>query len=131
MKYLLIPFLLFSTAQATEIPIYQTSLYTGAAALFLVWVLIVILLMRKRTQDKKLLAEKEEKIVWQRQINAQNEHRHIQKEQEMEKEILKLTHTIETLELELKEGTKNQVVNKIEALQSKRQTAQSRLNRSL
>jgi len=128
MKYLLIPFLLFSTAQAVEIPLYQTSLYTGVAALFLILVTTVFVLMRKCAQEKKRLAEKEEKIVWQRQINAQNEHRHIQREQEMEKEILRLNHTIETLEIELKEGTKNQVVNKIEALQRKRQTAQSRIN---
>ena len=127
MKHLLMIFLFLNTAQAAQTSVYQISLYTGIIFLFLLLLGILIVVMRKRSKDKQLLQEKEEKIIWQRQINAQNEHRHMQREQEMEKEILKLTHTIENLELRLKEGTKNQVVTKIEELQNKRQTAQSRL----
>ena len=126
MKHLLMLLLFVHTVQATEIPIYQTSLYTGTVFLFLLLAGIMFIFIRKNTKNKKLLAEKEEKIMWLRQINAENEHRHTQREQEMEKEILKQTHTIENLELKLKEGTKNQVVSKIEELQSRRQTAQKR-----
>jgi rubrerythrin len=82
--------------------------------------------MMKRSKDRKLLQEKEEKIVWLTRSNAENEQRHTQREQELEKEILKQAHTIETLELRMKEGTKNQVVSKIEELQNRRQTAQGR-----
>jgi hypothetical protein len=126
MKHLLMLLLFVHAAQAAEAPIYQTSLYTGTVFLFLLLAGIIVVFMKKNSKNKKLLAEKEEKIMWLRQINAENEHRHTQREQEMEKEILKQTHTIENLELKLKEGTKNQVVAKIEELQNRRQTAQGR-----
>jgi hypothetical protein len=114
------------TVQAAEAPIYQTSLYTGTVFLFLLLAGIIAVLMTKRSKDRKLLQEKEEKIVWLMQNNTESEQRHLQREQEMEKEILKQAHTIENLELKLKEGTKNQVVSKIEELQNRRQTAQGR-----
>jgi hypothetical protein len=114
------------TIQAAEAPIYQTSLYTGTVFLFLLLAGIIAVLMTKRSKDRKLLQEKEEKIVWLMQNNTESEQRHLQREQEMEKEILKQAHTIENLELRLKEGTKNQVVSKIEELQNRRQTAQGR-----
>jgi hypothetical protein len=114
------------TVQAAEAPIYQTSLYTGTVFLFLLLAGIIMILMMKRSKDRKLLQEKEEKIVWLMQNNTESEQRHLQREQEMEKEILKQAHTIENLELKLKEGTKNQVVSKIEELQNRRQTAQGR-----
>lgn len=114
-------------AQAAEAPIYQTSLYTGTVFLFLLLAGIIVVLMMKRTKDRQLLQEKEEKIVQLIRQNAENEQHHMQREQEMEKEILTLTHTIENLELRLKEGTKNQVVTKIEELQNKRQAAQNKL----
>jgi hypothetical protein len=63
-----------------------------------------------------------------RQIHAEHEQTHLQKEKTLENEILKLTHANENLELRLKEGTKNQVVSKIEELQNKRQTVQNRLD---
>jgi len=131
MKYLLIILLFLNTAQASQTSIYETSLYTGTVFLFLLLLAITIVQMRKNSQDKQILKEKEEKITWLRQIYAEKEHSHLQNVQELEKEILKLTHSNENLELRLKEGTKNQVVNKIEELQNKRQTAQSRLDTQL
>jgi len=126
MKHILMLLFVVHTVQAAEAPIYQTSLYTGTVFLFLLLAGIIAVLMTKRSKDGKLLQEKEEKIVWLTRSNAENEQRHIQREQELEKEILKQAHTIETLELRLKEGTKNQVVSKIEELQNRRQTAQGR-----
>jgi hypothetical protein len=120
--------LLFHTLQAAEFSTYETSLYTGTVSLFLLLLAIVIVMMKKSAKDKALLEEREEKIAWLRQIHAENEFRCQEQAKELEKEILKLTHTIETLELKLKEGTKNQVVEKIEALQNKRMSAQSRLD---
>lgn len=131
MKYLLMILLSLHTVQASQTSLYETSLYTGTVFLFLLLLGIIIVLMRNSSKNKQLLQEKEEKVTWLRQIHAENEHRHMQKEQEMEKEILKLTHSIENLELRLKEGTKNQVVEKIEELQNKRQTARSRLETQL
>jgi len=128
MKHLLISLLFFTMLHAAQTPIFQMSIYTGVLFFFLLVVIIIIfILIKKRSKTARLLEEKEEKIKWLRQINAQNEHHHAQKEQEMEKEIMKLTHTIENLELKLKEGTKNQVIAKIEELQNKRRTAQNRI----
>jgi len=116
----------YHTAQASSTT-YETSLYTGTVFLFLLLFAIAMVQMRKSSQDKVILAEKEEKITWLRQIHAEQEQAHLQKEKTLENEILKLTHANENLELRLKEGTKNQVVSKIEELQNKRQTVQNRL----
>jgi len=118
----------YHTVQAAQTSVYETSLYTGTVFLFLLLLAIVLVQLRKGTQDKALLVEKEEKITWLHQVHAEQEQSHLKKEKELEKEILQLTHTNENLELRLKEGTKNQVVSKIEELQSKRQTVQNRLS---
>jgi len=129
MKHLLISLLfLHTTIEAAEFSTYETSLYTGTVSLFLLLLAIVIVMMKKSSKDKALLKEKEEKITWLRQIHAENEFRCQENIKELEKEIMKLSHTIESLELKLKEGTKNQVVEKIEALQNKRKAAQDRLD---
>ena len=71
-------------------------------------------------KQRELLKEKEEKIAWLRKVMAQNEHAKTKLEHENEKKIMELTHTIEMLERKAKEGTKNQVVAKIEEQQQKR-----------
>ncbi len=71
-------------------------------------------------EKHELLGEKEEKIAWLRKVMAQNEHAKTKLEHENEKKIMELTHTIEMLERKAKEGTKNQVVAKIEEQQQKR-----------
>jgi nicotinamide mononucleotide adenylyltransferase len=128
MKHLLMTLFLIHTAEAGQGSVYETSLYTGTVAFFLLMLAIIIVQMRKSAKDKALLTEREEKITWLRQIHAENEHRHLQQVQEMEKENLKLTHTIEDLERKLKEGTKNQVVSKIEELRNRRATVEKRLS---
>jgi len=126
MKYLLSIFFFLNTVQAAQISMYEMSLY-GSTVFIFILLITAIVLMKKRSKDKQLLKEKEEKITWLRQIHAEKEHNHLKNVQELEKEILKLTHSNENLKLRLKEGTKNQVVNKIEELQNRRQTVQSRL----
>jgi uncharacterized membrane protein len=123
MKQLLILLLLVHTAHASQSSLYQTSLYTGTVFLFLLLLGMVFVMMKRASQQNEVLKEKEAKITWLRQIHAENEQKHLNKEKELEKEILKLEHTIEKLELQLAEGTKNQVVEKIEALQKKRAAA--------
>ena len=72
-------------------------------------------------RKRELLGEKEQKIAWLRKMMAQNEYAKTKLEHENEKKIMELTHTIETLERKVKEGTKNQVVAKIEEQQRKRE----------
>ena len=127
MKYLLIFFFSFHTLQATQSSTYETSLYTGTLFLFLLLLAITLVQMKRASQDKLLLQEKEEKILALSKVYAEKEQGHLQTELALEKEIMKLTHSNESLELRLKEGTKNQVVTKIEELQNRRQTVLSRL----
>ena len=87
--------------------------------LFLLLGAIALVQMRRASQDKLLLQEKEEKILVLSKVYAEKEQEHLHKELALEKEILKLTHSNESLELKLKEGTKNQVVTKIEELENK------------
>ena len=125
MKLLLMLLLSFPVLLSAQTSIYETSLYTGTVFLFLLLLAIIVVQMKKASQEKEILKEKESKITWLRQVHAENEHRHLKQVQELEKEILKLNHTIEKLELQLAEGTKNQVVEKIEALQKKRNAARA------
>jgi len=81
---------------------------------------------KRLKETEKTLEEKEEKVLWFRQLTAQHEQAKTKQDHETEKQILHLNHTIETLERKLKEGTKNQVVAKIEAQQHKRDNALSR-----
>jgi len=121
MKHLFVFASITYMLNASDSSLYQTSLYTGTLFLFLLLLAIVLVMMKKTSQDKELIKEKESKITWLRQIHAENEQKHLEEIKELEKEILKLTHTIEKLELQLAEGTKNQVVQKIEALKKKRE----------
>jgi uncharacterized protein HemX len=95
--------------------------------LMIVMVVIILALLYGVKQYKNLvhrqketLKEKDEKITWLREISAENDHRNLNKIHQFEKDIQALNHTIATLELKVKEGTKNQVVAKIEAQQRKR-----------
>jgi F420-0:gamma-glutamyl ligase-like protein len=128
MKYIVVFLFFIQTVATAQSSVYETSLYTGTVAFFLLMLAIILVQMRKGSKERALLSEKEEKITWLRHVHAENEQRHLQKIQEMEKENLKLQHTIENLERKLQEGTKNQVVSKIEELQSRRDTMQKRLS---
>ncbi len=82
---------------------------------------VLIYYYKKSKKQAEMLAEKDEKITFLRKLNATNEHRFSTKEHAFEKEMLALKHTVDTLEHTLKNGTKNQVVLKIESLQHKRE----------
>ena len=86
------------------------------ALLVIFFIMIVNLLLFGRSIKKYrvLLAEKDEKITFLRKIAAQNEQKRTQKKHKLEKKILTLEHEIQTLEAKLKDGSKNQVVTKIE-----------------
>lgn len=116
-------------------PLYASEVVVGEAMPYLaligiggtfVFFVLWSLCRSKLKETTSTLAEREEKIAWLRQINAQNEHDKVKFEHEMEKKMLEMQHTIETAEKKLKEGSKNQVIAKIESLQRKRNSALSR-----
>ncbi len=93
---------------------------TVGIGLGIVTLLTIVGLLGIVWRYKKRLKAKDEKIDWLREITAKNDYTHTKKAQEQEKQIVELNHTIEKLETKVKEGTKNQVVSKIEALEAKR-----------
>jgi predicted RNase H-like nuclease (RuvC/YqgF family) len=78
---------------------------------------------------KKELEEKEEKIQWLKQLEAQNEQKRVQNEHEREKEILELNSKIKELESKAKESSKNQVVAMIESQRDRRDKIIDRLSK--
>ena len=69
---------------------------------------------------KIMIKRQKEKIVNLKQLNAQEEARLERKVNDAEEKILELTHTVKRLNNNINEGTKNQVVTKINAQQNKR-----------
>lgn len=131
MKRIITGFVLLASSSplhASEVVAGEAMPYLALVGVGTAFVLFVLwsLCRSKLKETAAALAEKEEKVTWFRQITAQNEQAKIKHEHEMEKKVLELTHTVETLERKVKEGTKNQVVAKIEAQQRKRENALSR-----
>ncbi len=125
MRHLLLALLLIHTANAGEKAMQNTSLYLSIFFLILFIVSIYAFYVNKCNQKNILLQEKEKEIIALHQRHAEQEKEYFTKESEREKEILSLNHTIENMERKLQEGTKNQVVAKIESLQKKRQNKQN------
>ena len=129
MKYLLLALLSLHTLYANNVnnadavTIHSSSVYL--IMLFLVLALIVTyaFFIYKCNKIQKLLDEKNKVITSHKKKEREDELLVLNKNQEVEKEILSLQHTIADLERHIQEGTKNQVVLKIEALQKKRQNS--------
>lgn len=101
-----------------EIYLFAVSSISIVVLLGLIYVLFRA---KKELESKnKHIEEKDEKIKWLRQVAAENEYKYTTKDHETQKQIMALEHTVDILETQAKEGTKNQVVSKIEALQAKR-----------
>ena len=99
--------------------------YTSAILLaILIFIgLLLYLTIRYRKMLKKqeaLLVEKDEKIKSLRQYSYEMELKRVDREHEIEKEILSLNHSIKELETKEKEGLKSHVVTMIEAYEKKR-----------
>ena len=105
---------------------YQKEIALTALAIAILLIVLFVAQRKELKEAEALIKEKDEKIAWLRQIHAQNEHRLTQKIQELEKESMQQNHKIDKLETKLKEGTKNQVVAKIEELRAKREAARRR-----
>lgn len=101
-------------------PIYLVSLALLVLIPYLILLFLVVKYKKAFEKSEASLKEKEEKIKYLRQTHAEYEYKKTEDDHSHEKEIIALNHTIEQLELKLSEGTKNQVVAKIEALQNQR-----------
>ena len=99
-------------------------------ALFALLELIYFVLKYKKTikQQELTINEQKEKLESLRKTLAENELQSIQTAHEVEKKMLLLNNSIESLNEKAKSGTKNQVVSKIEALQSTRERLLKRVN---
>jgi len=114
-----------------ENTLMQNPIYLIYVAIFalIAYVILLFLAFKYKNAFQKatlLLKEKEEKIKYLRQTHAEYEYNKTQDDHKHEKERIALNHTIEQLELKLSEGTKNQVVSKIEALQNQRDKQRKR-----
>jgi len=97
-------------------------LLVTSLGLGLIFILAILLIQTKKRLNttSKLLEEKKEKVTWFRQIEAEHERKRVDLAHNVELEMQALNNTIETLKKEAKEGTKNQVVSKLELQQQKR-----------
>lgn len=123
MKYLLFMLITIHMLYANntgEVTVHSSTIYL--IMLFLVLALIVTyaFFINKCEKQQKQLNAKEKLIASLSKEEREKATATLKKEQEHEKEILILQHTIADLERNIQEGTKNQVVAKIEALQKKR-----------
>ncbi|SFV58444.1 hypothetical protein MNB_SV-10-970 [hydrothermal vent metagenome] len=124
-KMMISAILLFGTTLAEASVAEQEGMFVWpvvlSAALIILFLTYLVISYKNRIKHQNtLLEEKDEKIKWFREVSAKNEYNRTQKEHELEKQIVELNHTIEILEKKAKEGTKNQVVAKLEAQQNKR-----------
>ena len=126
MKYLfsiLLSISLLSAQETKEVTIHPSSMYLIFLFLFLAIIIGYAYFINKCNQQKKMLDTKDKQITTLEEEKRESQTSVLIKEQENEKEMLLLQHTIADLERNLQEGTKNQVVSKIEALEKKRQNS--------
>jgi hypothetical protein len=106
----------------------QVSLITLGGVVFLGLIWMVVKYHSDISKLTKELEEKDEKIQWLKQLEAQNEQKRVQQEHEREKEILELNSKIKELESKAKESSKNQVVAMIESQRDRRDKIIDRLS---
>ena len=124
MKYLLLILLSLHTLYANEsdaVTIHSSSVYLVMLFLLLALMITYAYFIYKCKKTAKIIEEKEAQLTRLTKKEQEQEKSKVQKDQETEQEIVALKHTIADLERNIQEGTKNQVVAKIEALEKKRQ----------
>ena len=102
----------------------------GLVILFVILVLVYSFLKQRTALKHKntLILEQEEKIKFLRQTHAEYEYKQTQKNHTDEKRFLEFQHTVTTLEEKINDGTKNQVVAKLEEYKNKRDQQLKRVN---
>ena len=130
MKYLLLTLLsihtLYANNTTAEVTIHSSSVYLIMLFLGLALIVSYAFFVHKCNKLQKLIEEKEGKIATFKKQEREDEIASLNKDKEVEKEILVLNHTIENLQRQMQEGTKNQVVLKIEELEKKRHNRQNK-----
>lgn len=124
MKYLLLSLLSIHTLYASnsaEVTIHSASVYLIMLFLMLALMVTYAYFLYKCNKQQKIIETKEAQITHYEKQQRDTETSLFKKDKEIEKEIFTLKHTIADLERKIQEGTKNQVVAKIEALEKKRQ----------
>ena len=121
MKYLFLSLLLMAQAHASEVTIHTTSIYMIILLLILALIITSAFFVHKCKQKEELLNAKQAEFKALKVGKAQEDKEALEKRQAVEKEIIALNYTISDLERQLQEGTKNQVVSKLEALRQQRQ----------
>ena len=109
----------------------QTYFIPVSLVLLFVLLILVYTIFRQRGMLKiqaKTCIEHEEKIKFLRQTHLEYQYKQSQKEHLSEKKVLELEHTIQNLEEKINDGTKNQVVAKLEAYKNKREKQLNRVN---
>jgi uncharacterized membrane protein YhiD involved in acid resistance len=109
----------------------QISIITLAGVVFLGMIWMIVKYKSNLNRLKKELDEKEEKIQWLKQLEAQNEQQRVQKEHENEKMILEYRSKIKELEAKAKESSKNQIVAMIESQRDRRDKILDRLSQKV
>lgn len=100
--------------------------------LFIFLLIFLVIRYRKIIKSKDtVIEERDEKIKSLRQYAYEMERKRVEREHEVEKEILELNHTIKALETQQKEGLKNQVVVMIDEYAKKREAQLARLSKML
>jgi len=110
---------------------YGTYMYSFGFFTFLVIFFLLYWALHYKNrlkQSELLLIEQQNDIEGLQKLNHENELERLKKELEMEKKILELQHTLETVEEKEKKGLKNQVVRKIEEYQNRRNQRLKRLD---
>ncbi len=110
---------------------YLTAIVLVTLILILLLLFMTIYYKKSLKSKERLLVEKEEKIKSLRQYAYEMERKKVEREHEVEKEILELQHTIKTLETQQKEGLKNQVAVMIDEYAKKREAQLERLSQML
>jgi len=129
MKYLLLTLLSLHTLYANNVnnadavTIHSSSVYLIMLFLVLALMISYAFFIHKCNKIQKIIEEKDKELSNYDKKEREDELLALNRNQEVEKEILALQHTIADLERHIQEGTKNQVVLKIEALQKKRQNS--------
>ncbi len=131
MKTILSLFLFFETIYAedfSKITISLTNIIIAFLIILVIILVIIIIFNNKKIKElNKTIKERDEKIQWLRKVFVQKENTLNKNIKNLEDQISNLNHTIDLLEQKLKEGTKNQVVTKLESLQRKREEILSKL----
>jgi len=110
---------------------YGTYMYSFGFFTFLIIFFLLYWSLHYKNRVKQseiLLIEQQNEIESLQKVNHENELSRLKKELEVEKKVLELQHTLETVKEKEKKGLKNQVVRKIEEYQNRRNQRLTRLN---